>query len=201
MPKGLFLPYVKTAILVFNGCSGVDGSRNSSSLHGTRHSLVDPHGTGFYASQFREGELVASWHVGIFFSVLWSVLIFVFFRNRKVFLKTATRVFFTSGVAVALTTVSFPYVTGYGTSLFQLVVLGAWSLIAHLSSGLFADHHHAILYLVALLLNLVGFSFVAVPLWLCFRNRATRFGSFAIVGWTVFYVAMLFFLFPATDGP
>jgi len=163
--------------------------------------LIPRYGTGFYASQFREGELVASWHVGIFFSVLWSVLIFVFFRNRKVFLKTATRVFFTSGVAVALTTVSFPYVTGYGTSLFQLVVLGAWSLIAHLSSGLFADHHHGILYLVALLLNLVGFSFVAVPLWLCFRNRATRFGSFAILGWTVFYVAMLFFLFPATDGP
>jgi hypothetical protein len=163
--------------------------------------LVPIYGTGFYASQFREGELVASWRVGIFFSVLWGVLVFVFFRNRKVFLKTATRVFFTSGVAVALTTVSFPYVTGYGTSLFQLVVLGAWSLIAHLSSGLFADHHHGILYLVALLLNLVGFSFLAVPLWLCFRNRATRFGSFAIVGWTVFYVAMLFFLFPATDGP
>jgi len=163
--------------------------------------LVPIYGTGFYASQFREGELVASWHVGIFFSVLWSVLIFVFFRNRKVFLKTATRVFFTSGVTVALTTVSFPYVTGYGTSLLQLVVLGAWSLIAHLSSGLFAEHHQGILYLVALFLNLVGFSFVAVPLWLCFRNRATRFGSFAIVGWTVFYVAMLFFLFPATDGP
>src|SRR5882672_9086167 len=54
--------------------------------------LIPMYGTGFYASQFREGELVASWHVGIFFSVLWSVLIFVFFRNRKVFLKTATRV-------------------------------------------------------------------------------------------------------------
>ncbi len=182
---------------MFNGCSGVDGSRNSSSLHGTRHSLVDPHIWDWVLCL----PVSRSWHVGIFFSVLWSVLIFVFFRNRKVFLKTATRVFFTSGVAVALTTVSFPYVTGYGTSLFQLVVLGAWSLIAHLSSGLFADHHHGILYLVALLLNLVGFSFVAVPLWLCFRNRATRFGSFAIVGWTVFYVAMLFFLFPATDGP
>ena len=73
--------------------------------------------------------------------------------------------------------------------------------MAHLSSGLFADHHHGILYLVALLLNLAGFSFLAVPLWLCFRNRTTRFGSFSIVGWTVFYVAMLFFLFPATDGP
>jgi hypothetical protein len=163
--------------------------------------LIPIYGTGFYASQFREGELVASWRVGIFFSVLWGVLIFVFFRNRKVLLKTAIRVFFTSGVAVALTTVSLPYVTGYGTTLSQLVVLGAWWLIAHLSSGRFADNHQGILYLVALLLNLVGFSFLAVSLWLCFRNRATRFGSFAIVGWTVFYVAMLFFLFPATDGP
>lgn len=163
--------------------------------------LIPMYGTGFYASQFREGELIATWRVGIFFSVLSSVLIFVFFRKRIVFLKTADRVFLTSGAVVALTIASFPYITGYGTHLFQLVFFGAYSIIWHLSSGSFAEHHSGILHLVALLLNLVGFCFVAIPLWLLSRNRSARFGSFAIVGWTVFYVAMLFFLFPATDGP
>src|SRR5215467_2947938 len=82
--------------------------------------LLPMYGTGFYAAQFREGELIASWRVGIFFSVLWGVVIFVFFRKRIVFLKTADRVFLTSGVVVALTTACFPHVTGYGTNLFQL---------------------------------------------------------------------------------
>ena len=69
--------------------------------------LIPMYGTGFYASQFREGELIASWRVGIFFSVLWGVVIFVLFRKRKVFLKTADRVFLTSGAEVAVTTAAF----------------------------------------------------------------------------------------------
>ena len=148
--------------------------------------------TGFYAFQF---------HGGFFFLVLWGMLVFVFFRKRKIFLRTSDRVFLTSGAVVALITAGFPYVTGYGTNLFQLVVLGAWSLIAHLSSGMFADQHHGILYFVALLLNLAGFSLPAMPVWLLSRNRAAQLGSAVIVGWTLFYAAMLFFLFPATDGP
>src|SRR6266576_3844507 len=64
--SGLFLPCVKTAILVFNGCSGVDGSRNSSSLHGTRHSLVDPHIWDWVlclpVSRGRTGCELACWH-------------------------------------------------------------------------------------------------------------------------------------------
>jgi hypothetical protein len=148
--------------------------------------------TGFYAFY---------WHRGFFFLVLWGMLVFGFFRARKIFVRTVDRVFLTSGAVVALTTAGFPYVTGYGTNLFQLVVLGAWSLIARLSSGMFADQHHGILYLLALLLNLVGFSLPAIPVWLLSRNRTPKLGSFVIVGWTLFYATMLFFLFPATDGP
>lgn len=164
--------------------------------------LIPMYGTGFYASRFREGELIASWRVGIFFSVLWGILIFIFFRKRNVFLKTADRVFLASGTVMVLTTTAgFPYVTGYGTRFFQLIVFGAYSIIGHLSSWPFAEHHQGIWNLLAFLLNLVGFSMLAIPLWLLSRNRATRLGSVVIVGWTVFYVAMLFFLFPATDGP
>ena len=116
-------------------------------------------------------------------------------------MKTADKVFLISSGAVALSTAGLPYVTGYGTRLFQLVLLGAWYLLAHLSSGMFADQHHAILYVVALFLNLVVFLVVAFPVWVLCRNRGPRSGSFVIASWVVLYLAMLFVLFPATDGP
>jgi len=53
---------------------------------------------------------------------------------------------------------------GYGTMLDQLVVFGAWAIIARLSSGMFADNHHGYLWAVAFLLNMIGYSVVAVPL-------------------------------------
>jgi hypothetical protein len=116
-------------------------------------------------------------------------------------IRFADKVFFATGVLVAGSTAGLPYVTGYGTGLFQLVVLGAWSIIAHLSSGMFADQHHGVLWAVAFLLNIFCFAVVALPLWLLTRKRFPRWGSIFLICWTVFYVAMLFILFPATDGP
>jgi len=103
--------------------------------------------------------------------------------------------------AVALTTVTFPFVTGYGTVLFQVVVLGAWGIVARLTSGQFADLQHGALWTVALVLNLVAFSLIAVPVWALFRSRAPRFSSVAVVLWCALYVTLLFVLVPATDGP
>jgi glucan phosphoethanolaminetransferase (alkaline phosphatase superfamily) len=113
----------------------------------------------------------------------------------------ADKAFLASSAVVAGSTVGLPYVTGYGTELFQLVALGAWSIIARLSSGKFADQHHGVLWMVAFLLNIVCFAVIAVPLWLLTRRRLPKFGAFLIICWMVFYVAMLFVLFPATDGP
>jgi hypothetical protein len=66
---------------------------------------------------------------------------------------------------------------------------------------MFADQHHGVLWTVAFLLNIVCFALVAVPLWLLTRKRLPKWGTFLVICWTVFYVAMLFILFPATDGP
>jgi hypothetical protein len=60
-------------------------------------------------------------------------------------LKTPDNVFLTSAATVALSTATLPYITGYGTVLFPLVVLGASSLDAHFSSGLFAEHNHSVI--------------------------------------------------------
>jgi hypothetical protein len=115
--------------------------------------------------------------------------------------KRPDRIFITSAIAVALSTATFPYVPGYGTQLFQAVMLGAWSLIARLSSGQFADRHTGIVWVVTFLLNMIGFSSIGAPTWAIFRNRAPNFASILVISWTIFYVAMLFVLFPATTGP
>lgn len=111
------------------------------------------------------------------------------------------KVLFASSVLVAGSTAALPYVGGYGTRLFQLVVIGAWLIIERFSSGLFADQHHGLLWTVAFFLNMILFAIVAVPLWLLTRRQLPKLSPFLIMCWTVFYLAMLFILFPATDGP
>jgi hypothetical protein len=115
--------------------------------------------------------------------------------------RFADTVIFACEALVAASTAGLSYVTGYGTAQFQLVVLGAWSIIAHFSSGEFAGLHHGVLWAVAFLLNIACFNAVAVPLWLLTRNRLPRSSAILIICWTIFYIAMLFVLFPATDGP
>ena len=116
-------------------------------------------------------------------------------------MRTAGKTLIGSETTVALTTLAFPFITGYGTVLFQVVVLGAWGIVARVTSGKFADLHHTMLWSVALLLNLVAFSLIALPVWALFRSRAPRFASVFVVVWCALYVSLLFVLVPATDGP
>lgn len=102
---------------------------------------------------------------------------------------------------VGASTVVLPSITGYGTVLFQLVALGAWSIVAAASSGIFADTHHGIVWSVAFFVNLIAFSIVAVPIWAVARKWKPKVGAIALVLWTALYLAALFVLFPATDGP
>jgi hypothetical protein len=116
-------------------------------------------------------------------------------------MRVADRAFLASCTVVAASTAGLPFVRGYGTGLFQLVVLGAWAIVARLSSGMFADQHHGPLWVVAFLLNVLFFCIVAVPLWWVSRKRLPKLARILIFCWTVFYLATLFILFPATDGP
>jgi hypothetical protein len=98
-------------------------------------------------------------------------------------------------------TAAFPSVTGYGTQLFQVVVLTAWAVLAGLTSSRFADQHHGILWTLAAGVNVLTFWIVAVPLWAFLRRRAQLVALCALLGLSAFYLASLFWLFPATDGP
>jgi hypothetical protein len=102
---------------------------------------------------------------------------------------------------VAASTALLPWITGYGTVLFQVVVLGAWSIVAAVTSTTFADQHHGPMWVVALLLNVTMFFLPGLAIFHLIRNQWPRLGAVGLSAWVVFYLLALFFLFPATDGP
>jgi hypothetical protein len=102
---------------------------------------------------------------------------------------------------VAATTLALPNVTGYGTVLDQLVGFSAWAILAKVTSGLYADTHHPVLWFVAVGTNLTAFLVPEALIWFRSRKRWPLICSVATLAWCGFYVASLFWLFPATDGP
>jgi hypothetical protein len=113
-----------------------------------------------------------------------------------------TRTLWGASFVVAASTLALPFVTGYGTTLSQTVVLGAWSIVAALTSDAFTNLHKPLVWLVAAALNVLLFLVPAAAILLSTRGaRATSTRTVALVGWLVFYAASLFILFQATDGP
>jgi len=104
-------------------------------------------------------------------------------------------------IVVALSTFILPSVRGYGTVLFQVVALGAWGILAAITSGQYADFHHAQVWTLALVLNVLIFLIPASLIWLVTRRKWAAQGAVATAVWCALYLSCLFFLFPATDGP
>jgi len=102
---------------------------------------------------------------------------------------------------VAAGTAALSWIYGYGTILFQVVMLGAWSILAAVTSGQYADLHHGPVWVIALILNLVLFLVPAVLIWLVTRRRWPKASAVLLIAWSVFYLMSLFVLLPATDGP
>lgn len=112
-----------------------------------------------------------------------------------------TKILMATAGAVGASTALLPSITGYGTVLFQLVVLGAWAIVARVASGAYADTHHAPVWILALVINVFLFLVPAATVWLLSRRRWPVACSIALVAWCGFYLASLLVLFPATDGP
>jgi hypothetical protein len=112
-----------------------------------------------------------------------------------------TKVLLVAVGLVGASTAILPTVGGYGTILFQVVALGAWGIVAAVTSGLYADTHHPVVWSVAFFLNVVLFIVPAGIIWLAGRRRWPVGSSAVISAWCAFYLASLFLLFPATDGP
>jgi hypothetical protein len=101
---------------------------------------------------------------------------------------------------VAASTAGLPSVTGYGTNLFQIVVFTSWGILARVTSGSFADTHHFVLWPIVCLLNVFLFLVPEFVIWLVTRRHWLLFSG-ATLMWCAFWIASLFWLFPATDGP
>ena len=112
-----------------------------------------------------------------------------------------TRTLWVSSLLVAASTLALPFVSGYGTTLSQTVVLGAWSIVAAITSDAFADLHKPLVWLVAVVLNVLLFLVPAAAILLATRGVRVAIRTVALLGWLVLYVASLFVLFEATDGP
>ncbi|MDP3070332.1 MAG: hypothetical protein Q8N18_08595 [Opitutaceae bacterium] len=113
----------------------------------------------------------------------------------------ARRSFIACTTIVAASTFLFPVVTGYGTILYQWIVLGSWALIAKATSGQFANHHHGAMWILAFFLNVGVFLVPATVIWAISSRRLPRTYVAMLTSWMLFYLASLFILFPATDGP
>ena len=100
---------------------------------------------------------------------------------------------------VGLSTAAFPFVdaSGGGTNLFVIVGVFGFSVAGAMTSFQYADTHHALGWCCALVLNLFFFLIPAAGIWRAARHRSQAWCSVAIIGWCVFYLASLFWLFPA----
>ena len=110
-------------------------------------------------------------------------------------------IFAALSVLVALTTLALPFVTGYGTSLFQMIAFGGLALLAVVTSTTYADTHRVAGLAVSAVLNVCVFWLVAVPAWRLTRRRRPIIGMVALMFFAALHIALLFWLFPATDGP
>src|SRR5258708_34958863 len=114
---------------------------------------------------------------------------------------TLTAFFLACLVVVALTTPVLFGVHCYGTALLQLVVLGGWGIVEAASSGEFADHHHWLVMVSAVFLNVILFAVPAGIVVAASRLRSVLFAKLALMAFLGFYALCLFVFFPATDGP
>lgn len=114
---------------------------------------------------------------------------------------TPKQVLIGATVAVIISTAFLPLVPGYGTDLGQGVELGSWTLVAHAVSSVFADQHHGVVWAVAALLNGLLFFVPGWAIYAATRRRRPGLGAGLLLVWCLFYLASLFWLFPALDGP
>jgi hypothetical protein len=121
-------------------------------------------------------------------------------KEKNVVVKPGVPLTATLGI-VAASTLLLPAITGYGTVLFQWITLGSWALVAKATSGAFADHHSAPVWTLAFVLNVGAFLIPAASVFAVIGRRSPRIYAVTLIGWTLFYLASLFVLFPATDGP
>ena len=102
---------------------------------------------------------------------------------------------------VAACTLLLPTVSGYGTVWSQWLQLGAWTIVAKFTASNFADLHRNWVEGLTIVLSVVAFAIPAGFAWTAIGSQWPRLFRIVLIAWTIFYLAALFFLFPAFSGP
>jgi hypothetical protein len=106
-----------------------------------------------------------------------------------------------TAVAVGVSAAIIPVIHSEPTMLCLVIGLCAWSLVAYLRSGPFADGHISLVLTAAVALHMVCFSLPAAAIWASLRDRRPRRCSVLVGLWCLCYLLFLFELFPAAAGP
>jgi hypothetical protein len=106
-----------------------------------------------------------------------------------------------TATAVALSAASLPFAHIHPTVLDLIVALCGWGVVAFLKSPQFADAHFSVVWAVAVVLHIIGFSIPAAAVWLGLRNRNARLCSALIGLWCLCYLVAVLVLLPAGMSP
>lgn len=96
----------------------------------------------------------------------------------------------------------YGWLTGAMGQLLLLVLLFGWLLVASVTTHSFADNHHGLVMVAALLLYLAAFSLFAVPTHVMLRDRR-RAHDIALGFLTLVFVILMVFAYarPTTEVP
>ena len=87
------------------------------------------------------------------------------------------------------------------TSLALVVILSAHSVLTVFLSENFLQRNMWAVLLSSAAINALAFSAVVFPFWVIMRRDKAALCSLIILSIVVLHLALLFFMFPATDGP
>ena len=87
------------------------------------------------------------------------------------------------------------------TNLAMVVILGAHSLLTLFVTEQFLQKNMWVVMLGTAAINGVIFAGLVFPFWMILRRERATLCSVLIVTVLAVYLALMFFLFPATDGP
>ncbi len=87
------------------------------------------------------------------------------------------------------------------TSLALVVILTAHSVLTVFLSEHFLQRNMWAVLLGSAAVNAMIFSAVVFPFWMILRKKKKTLCSLLMLTFLLVYIALLFFLFPATDGP
>jgi hypothetical protein len=101
---------------------------------------------------------------------------------------------------VAVNSVFLPQVSGYGTILYQVVMLSSALLVNGFTNIPLSEVGKYWFILALVFVNLILFLIPTLTVWGIGKNRWPKFTSITVAVFSIVFILSLYVLFPATDG-